>query len=356
MTSLTFLEFGNNMTHTLQELAQLCDAEIQGNTTSLSINAAADIMTAAENEVTVLSSAKYAKYLKDCKASACFISDKIAADDAPEELVLLLCSDPEISFLKAVTALHPTPKLIRSISKQAAIADSVTLGENINIGAFSTIDEQSSIADETEILASVNIGRNVSIGKNCRIYPNVVIYDNTVIGNNVTIHSGAIIAADGFGYKYRNNEHVKVPHVGNVVIADNVEIGANTCIDRGALGSTTIGAGSKIDNLVQLGHNNTVGRNVIICGQSGISGSCTIGDGAVLAGSSGIADHVNIGQQAVIMARTGVPSDVAAGTQVFGSPAKDKKVAWRELAALSKLPELFKKFKDLEKRLSSLEK
>ncbi len=343
------------MTHTLQELAQLCDAEIQGDNSCLSIKAAADIMTAAKNEITVLSSAKYAKYLKDSKASACFISKKIPADDAPEGLALLFCDDPEISFLKAVSALHPSPKLTPSISKQAAISDSVSLGKNINVGAFSTIDEQSTIADDTEIMASVNIGRNVSIGKNCRIYPNVVIYDNTVIGNNVTIHSGAIIAADGFGYKYRNNEHVKVPHVGNVVIADNVEIGANTCIDRGALGSTTIGAGSKIDNLVQLGHNNVVGRNVIICGQSGISGSCTIGDGAILAGSSGIADHVNIGQQAVIMARTGVPSDVAAGTQVFGSPAKDKKVAWRELAALSKLPELFKKFKELEKRLAQLE-
>lgn len=343
------------MTHTLQELAQLCDAEIQGDNITLSVKSAADIMTASANEITVLSSAKYAKYLKDTKASACFISRNLASDDAPEDLILLLCDDPEISFLKAVSALHPTPQLNRSISKQAAIAGSVSLGTNINVGAFSTIDDHSIIGDETEILASVNIGRNVSIGKNCRIYPNVVIYDNTVIGNNVTIHSGAIIAADGFGYKYRNNQHIKVPHVGNVVIADHVEIGANTCIDRGALGSTTIGAGSKIDNLVQLGHNNTIGRNVIICGQSGISGSCTIEDGAVLAGSSGIADHVTIGQQAVIMARSGVASDIKPGAQMFGSPAKDKKVAWRELAALSKLPELFKKFKALEKRLSKLE-
>ena len=343
------------MTQTLEELAQLCDAEILGNNVSLSINAAADIMTATVNEVTVLSSPKYAKYLKDTKASACFISKNIASDDAPKNLTLLLCADPEISFLKAVSALHPTPKLTRSISKHAAIADSVTLGKNINVGAFSTIDEQSTIGDETEVLASVNIGRNVSIGKNCRIYPNVVIYDNTQIGDHVVIHSGAIIAADGFGYKYRNNEHIKVPHVGNVVIADNVEIGANTCIDRGALGSTTIGTGSKIDNLVQLGHNNTVGRNVIICGQSGVSGSCTIEDGVVLAGNTGIADHVTIGQQAVVMARTGVASDIKPGAQVFGSPAKDKKVAWRELAALSKLPELFKKFKALEKRISQLE-
>ncbi len=349
------------MTLTLQELAERCDSTIQNHTNpqqaslSLKIESAADIETAEENQVTVLSNPKYAKYLKDTKASACFISDKFSIDDAPENITFLFCEDPEISFLNAVKALHPEPSFNRSISSKADIAKNVSLGHNIHIGAFSTVGEQSNIGDETEIFASVNIGRNVSIGKNCRIYPNVVIYDNTQIGNNVIIHSGAIIAADGFGYKYRNNEHVKVPHVGNVMIADNVEIGANTCIDRGALGSTTIGAGSKIDNLVQLGHNNIVGKNVIICGQSGISGSCTIGDGAVLAGSSGIADHVNIGHQAVIMARTGVASDIKPCTQVFGSPAKDKKVAWRELAALSKLPQLFKKFKDLDKRIKALE-
>jgi UDP-3-O-[3-hydroxymyristoyl] glucosamine N-acyltransferase len=183
-----------------------------------------------------------------------------------------------------------------------------------------------------------------------------VIYDHSVIGNNVIIHAGAIIGADGFGYKFRDNQHIKVPHVGNVVIEDNVEIGANTCIDRGALGSTRIGLGSKIDNLVQLGHNNVVGRNVIICGQSGISGSCTIEDGAILAGSVGLADHVKIGSRAVVMARSGISQDVEPGAQVFGSPAKDKKVAWRELAALAKLPELIQKLKALESRLSELEK
>ena len=340
---------------TLQKLAQLCDAEIQGTGDAIEIAEAADIMTATEHQVTVLSSSKYVKYLKDTKASACFISSQMSTEQVPENLLLLQCEDPEMSFIKAVNALHPTPKYTRSISKKTAIAESVSLGKKINVGAFSTIDEQSTIGDETEIFASVNIGRNVTIGKNCRIYPNVVIYDNTQIGDHVIIHSGAIIAADGFGYKYRNNEHVKVPHVGNVIIGDNVEIGANACIDRGALGSTTIGAGSKIDNLVQLGHNNQVGKNVIICGQSGISGSCTIGDGAILAGSTGVADHVNIGRQAVVMARAGVASDIEPGTQVLGSPAKDKKVAWREFAAISKLPELFRKFKKLDARVKKLE-
>lgn len=343
------------MTLTTEKLALLCDAKIKANSPLIEITTAAEIKTAVENQVTVLSSPKYAKYLKETKASACFISSQLLSDDIPENLILLICEDPEISFIKAVKALHPTPEFTHSISKKSDIADNVELAMNIHIGAFSSIAEHSRIGEQTEIFSNVHIGRNVSVGINCRIYPNVVLYDNTRIGDNVTIHSGTIIGADGFGYKYRNNEHVKVPHVGNVVIADNVEIGANTCIDRGALGSTTIGAGSKIDNLVQLGHNNNVGRNVIICGQSGISGSCTIGDGVVLAGGVGLADHVNIGHQAVVMGRSGVASDIDPCAQVFGSPAKDKKVAWRELAALSKLPELFKKFKALESRLKKLE-
>ncbi len=346
------------MTLSLQELTTICQAQLKNQTidNSLKIQSAADIMNAEPNQLTVLSSPKYAKYLSNTKASACLISEKLAHHQAPDNLILLYCDDPEISFLNAVKALHPSPELKKSISEQAVIAESAKLANSLHIGPYSTIGENTVIGENSEIFASVHIGQNVKIGKNCRIYPNVVIYDHCEIGDHVILHSGAIIGADGFGYKYRDNVHVKVPHVGNVIIADHVEIGANTCIDRGALGSTEIGAGSKIDNLVQLGHNNQLGRNVIICGQSGISGSCKIDDGAILAGSSGIADHVHIGSQAIVMARSGVSNDINAGTQVFGSPAKDKKLAWRELAALTKLPELLKKIKELELRITSLEK
>lgn len=340
----------------ITELAQLCDAQIQGGNAGIDIQSAADIMSAQAQQVTVLSDSKYKKYLKDSQASACFIAEALIDGEIPEQLTLLVCKDPEMSFLNAIKLLHPEPKLIRSISPQAAIENSAKIGNDVHIAAFASIGQHSVIGDSSTIHAGARIGNHVQLGKNCLIHPNAVIYDNSILGDNVIIHAGAIIAADGFGYKFRNNQHIKVPHVGNVEIADNVEIGANTCIDRGALGATKIGAGSKIDNLVQLGHNNIVGRNVIICGQSGISGSCTIEDGAILAGSSGVADHVKIGTRAVVMARSGISQDVAAGTQVFGSPAKDRKVAWKELAALSKLPELLQKFKKLESRVEDLEK
>lgn len=340
----------------IKELAQLCNADVRGGNASFSVTSAADIKSAHAYQVTVLSDGKYKKYLKDCKASACFISEALLDGlGVPDDLSLLVCADPEISFLNAVKALHPELPLKRQVSEHAVLAETATLGYDTHIGPFATVGQHSSVGDSSTIEANVHIGNHVAIGKNCRIHPNVVIYDHSVIGNNVVIHAGAVIGADGFGYKFRDGQHIKVPHVGNVVIDDNVEIGANTCIDRGALGSTHIGWGSKIDNLVQLGHNNVVGKHVIVCGQCGISGSCEIGDGAVLAGSVGVADHVKIGSRAVVMARSGVSQDIDAGAQVWGSPAKDRKVAWKELAALAKLPELIQKLKALEARITNLE-
>jgi UDP-3-O-[3-hydroxymyristoyl] glucosamine N-acyltransferase len=341
---------------TLKELADFCDAHIEDGNPSIVIDSAADITAAQAGQVTQLTNSKYSRYLKESKASACFIAHDFAVDNVPEQLALLRCSDPEMAFITAVGLLHPAKTYKQHIAPQAVLGANVSVSNNVYIGAFAVIGDNVSIGEGSVILAGAYIGNNVKIGANCRVYPYAVIYDDVAMGDNVIIHSGAVIGADGFGYKFRNHVHVKVPQVGNVTIADNVEIGANTCIDRGALGSTTIGSGTKIDNLVQVGHNNQVGKNVIMCGLTGVSGSCTIGDYAILAGSSGIADHVNIGQGAVIMARAGVAGDVAAGTQVFGSPAKEKRVAYKEQVAISKLPELLKTVKQLEEKIQALEK
>ena len=343
------------MAITLKELADLCDARIEGGNPSASIHSAADITSAQQGQVTQLTNAKYARHIKNSTATACFIAEGFVVENIPENTALLICADPEMSFIKAVEQLHPTKIYSSQIADQAVIDETATLGHDLFVGPYAAIGEHTSIGDNTAILAGAYIGNNVTIGQNCRIHPYAVIYDDTIIGNNVTIHSGAIIGADGFGYKFRNNAHVKVPQVGNVVIEDNVEIGANTCIDRGALGSTTIGMGSKIDNLVQIGHNNKVGKHVIMCGLTGVSGSCNIEDYAILAGSSGIADHVTIGQGAVVMARSGVAGDVPAGSQFFGSPAKDKKTAYKEQIAISKLPELIKRVKVLEEEIRQLQ-
>ncbi|CAA9891206.1 UDP-3-O-acylglucosamine N-acyltransferase [Candidatus Methylobacter favarea] len=340
---------------TVKELADICGARIQGGDASAPLHSAADITSAQNGQVTQLTNKRYSTYIKDSAATACFIAEDFAVENVPESMALLICPDPEIGFIKAVELLHPERTYSRTIAPQAVIEGNVTLGAELYIGPYAVIGANTSIGAGSEILAGVYIGKNVKIGQNCRIYPYAVIYDNVIVGNHVIIHSGAVIGADGFGYKFRSNQHLKVPQVGNVIIEDNVEIGANTCIDRGALGSTTIGAGSKIDNLVQIGHNNKVGKNVIMCGQTGVSGSCTIEDYAILAGSVGVADHVTIGRGAVVMARAGVAGNIDAGAQVFGSPAKDRKTAYKEQVAISKLPELLKKVKRLEEKIRAVD-
>jgi len=343
------------MTITLKELADFCGARLEGGDELAVIHSAADITAAESGQVTQLTNSRYAHHLKNSTASACIIGENFPVTDVPENVALLICTDPELSFIKAVELLHPERSYLPGIAPQAVLEANIALGNATYIGPYAIIGEQTQIGDNSEILAGAYIGKNVKIGKNCRIYPYAVIYDDVEIGDNVIIHSGAIIGADGFGYKFRNGQHVKVPQVGNVVIGNNVEIGANTCVDRGALGSTVIGAGSKIDNLVQIGHNNKIGQGVIMCGLTGVSGSCNIEDYAILAGSSGVADHVTIGRGAVIMARSGVAGNVAAGSQMFGSPAKDKKTAYKEQIALSKLPDLLKTVKLLEEKIKQLE-
>ena len=344
------------MSITVTELAELYGARIEGGDANRMIHSAADISSAEPGQVTQLTNSKYAMHLKQSAASACFIAEGFVAQDVPETLALLVCKDPELAFIETIKRLHPKRAYTPEITPQAVLADDVTLGEAVYIGPYAVIGERTRIGDHSAILAGVYLGSNVRIGRHCRIHPYAVIYDDVEIGDHVTIHSGAIIGADGFGYKFRNGAHIKVPQIGNVRIEDHVEIGANTCIDRGALGSTVIGIGSKIDNLVQIGHNNKIGRHVIMCGQTGVSGSCTIDDYVILAGSAGIADHVTIGKGAVVLARAGVAGDIPPGAQYFGSPAKDKKTAYKEQLALQKLPEMIKRVKLLEEKLQELEK
>jgi UDP-3-O-[3-hydroxymyristoyl] glucosamine N-acyltransferase len=341
---------------TLQQLADACNARLQGGNSDTLVYAAADIVSAGAGEVTQLTSSRYQRFITETQASACFVAESFAANHLPAGLALLYCQDPEMSFIKAVNLLHPERPYGTGVALQAIVAESALLAKAVYIAPYAVIGEDTVIGQGSQVLSGAYVGRNVKIGKQCRIYPYAVIYDGVEIGDDVIIHSGAIIGADGFGYKYRNNRHVKVPQVGNVVLEDRVEIGANACIDRGALGSTRIGAGTKIDNLVQVGHNNKVGKNVIMCGLTGVSGSCTIEDGVILAGSTGVADHVTIGRGAVIMARSGIASDVAPGAHMFGSPAKDKREAYKEHIALSKLPDLIKAVKVLEEKIRALER
>jgi UDP-3-O-[3-hydroxymyristoyl] glucosamine N-acyltransferase len=226
----------------------------------------------------------------------------------------------------------------------------------VSIGPNAVIDDRVEIGKNTCIGSGCKIGENSKIGKNCRLDSNVVVYHNCCLGNNVIIQSNSTIGSTGFGYSFIEGSHKLIPHNGGVVIEDFVEIGANCCIDRAKFGNTVIGAGTKIDNLVQIAHNVVIGKGCLIAGLVGIAGSCKLGDGVVLAGQVGLADNIEIGDGTMIGAQSGVPYDVAAGQQLLGRPAVERKEALRIIGLTGRLPKMAERLKQLERKVEKLKK
>jgi len=217
------------------------------------------------------------------------------------------------------------------------------------------IDDGVEIGENSIITGGCKIGENSSIGNNCRLDSNVVIYHNCRLGNNVIVQANSTIGSTGFGYSFIDGAHRLIPHNGGVVIEDFVEIGANCCVDRAKFGNTVIGAGTKIDNLVQIAHNVVIGKCCLIAALVGVSGSCKLGDGVVLGGQVGLADNIEIGSGVMVAAQSGVMSDVPDGQKVLGSPAIESREAFRIISLTMRLPEFAKQIKNLTKRLESLE-
>jgi UDP-3-O-[3-hydroxymyristoyl] glucosamine N-acyltransferase len=325
------------MTTTIQELAAICGAEILGGNPQQSIHSAANIEEAGAHQVTFIAGAKYADKLSDIHASAVIVSKGLSIVSAPADSCLLRVDDPEMAFVACLHHLYPAKVQHVLRSPQAQVDPTAILGEDVSIGPFASIGARTRIGNNCRIQAGCHIGEDVTLGDNCVLYPNVVLYDDVHLGENVIIHAGTVIGTDGFGYKFRKGEHIKFPQVGTVMIEANVEIGANTCIDRAALGATRVGEGTKIDNLVQIGHNVQIGARVLLCGQSGIGGSTVIKDLVTLAAQAGVADHVTVGRQAIVFAQSGVTKDVADQDQVIGFPAANRKQALRDMAAMRRL-------------------
>jgi UDP-3-O-[3-hydroxymyristoyl] glucosamine N-acyltransferase len=272
-------------------------------------------------------------------------------DVPPARLSALVVPNVRLAFAQAIAHLYPAPPIAPGVHQSAVLGAGVSLGEHVTIGPHVVIGDGSVIGDRVVISALCALGREVSIGARSVLHPLVTIYDRCVIGARVILHAGAVIGADGFGYAEDRGRRVKIPHVGRVVIEDDVEIGANAAVDRATLGETRIGDGSKIDNLVQVAHNVTIGRDVVIAGQVGISGSVTIGDGAMLAGQVGIVDHVTIGAGAVLMARAVAQADIPPGAVVSGFPAVNHRDDLRVTAVLRRLPEFVERLRAVERVL-----
>lgn len=324
----------------IREIASVCNATVLNgeDKDGQLINGASPIETATSGHISFIDNPKYLKYLATTKASAVFCAEK-HVDQLPKDMVALIHPTPYKAYGQALKLLYPTamrPQPIlgeEGVSGKAIIGHDTSLEDNITIEAGAVIGARTSIGTGSIILSGAVIGSDVKIGRNTTIGANATVV-NAYVGDNVIIHNGVQIGQDGFGFAMGAGGHHKVPQIGRVIIQDKVEIGANSTVDRGANRDTVIGEGSKIDNLVQIGHNATIGRHCVIVGLAGISGSATLGDYVVVAGQAGIVGHTTIGDGAQVGGGSGVHGDVAPGEKVMGYPAIAASKWMREAAKI----------------------
>jgi len=339
---------------TVAQLAKRLEAELAGQVEGAGrqISAVGPVETADESEVTFVSDEKHKAALEGSRAGAVIVSERIDDLDKPQ----LIVKNVNAALIKALNIFAPQLKAVTAgIDPTAKLARDVKIAEGVFVGAGVVIDDGVEIGENSIIHNGCKIGENSKIGKNCRIDSNVVIYHNCRLGNNVVIQANSTVGSTGFGYSFIEGAHRLIPHNGGVVIEDFVEIGANCCIDRAKFGNTIIGAGTKIDNLVQIAHNVVIGKCCLIAAQAGISGNCKLGDGVVLGGQVGLADNIEIGDGAMIGAQSGVHDSIAGGQQFAGSPALEKRESFRIYGLLRRLPKMAKQLKQLSKRIESLE-
>jgi UDP-3-O-[3-hydroxymyristoyl] glucosamine N-acyltransferase len=293
---------------TVEELAALIDGRVSGDA-HISIDSIASVGSASVGAVAFVADRKALESAQDCAASALIVPDgagERAREIAKKVPAIIEASKPKLAFALIGGVLHPLKRREPLIHTTAVIADSANIALTAYIGPHVSIGENSSIGTGTRIEAGVVVGDDVAIGIDCVLHPNVTIYDGVTVGDNVVLHAGVCLGADGFGYVRDDVGYHKFPQIGTVVIEDDVEVGAYSCVDRAALGQTRIGRGTKIDNLVHVGHNCDIGERVVIAAQTGISGSVIIEDDAVIGGQVGFGDHVRVQSGAVIGSKAGV--------------------------------------------------
>ncbi|MCH7590148.1 UDP-3-O-(3-hydroxymyristoyl)glucosamine N-acyltransferase [PVC group bacterium] len=347
----------NQIKKRLADIAELVDGHIQGDE-NLTIYGVANIEDASAKYITFATDSEHLEKAEQTEASAIIVPEEITSS----KKAILRVKNPRLAIAQVINIFHPPPKPVPGIHPKAVIGQNTKIDPSAFIDAYSVIGSDCQIGPESIIYSHVTIRDQVQIAANCIIHPHVTIYPKCIIASNVILHAGVVIGSDGFGYVEKDSIHYKVPQVGNVIIESYVEIGANTCIDCATMGSTVIRQGTKIDNLVQIAHNNQIGKNCIIISQTGISGSVQLGENVVIAGQVGIKDHVKIGDRAMVIATSVVSNDLE-GRQIYaGVPAKPFSEAKRRWASIALLPKFMKKLnvlpdivKQLEDRMAKLE-
>lgn len=338
------------MPTTLGELAALVAGQLHGDP-DLPITGAATIDVSQRGDITLADCPDRARGLAACPAAAVVATDKVDCGAKPSIVV----ADVHAAFAIIVARFLPSRTTRRAgVSPQAFVSPTARIADDVEVHPGAYVADEATIGPGSTIHSGARVLAGCTLGAGVILFPNVVLYENTKLGDRVIIHAGAILGAYGFGYRQVDGRHVLSAQLGYVDVADDVEIGAGATIDRGTYGPTVIGQGTKIDNLVMIAHNCRLGRHNLICSQVGVAGSTTTGDYVVMAGQVGVRDHVHIGDHAVLCSKAGVPNDVPARTEVLGSPAVPLRQAKLQMAAISKLPEMRRQFKAMQRQLAEL--
>jgi UDP-3-O-[3-hydroxymyristoyl] glucosamine N-acyltransferase len=335
----------------LEKVAELVVGELKGNG-AVEITGIQSIDQVGEGQITFLSKKKFLDTLNLSKASAVLVNESVNTS-----IPQIIVRSPELAFARLLKEFHPEPKPKPGIHDRAVVGQNVKLGKQVTLSAGVCVGDNVDIGDNVHLYPGVVVGEGCRIGSHTILHPNVTLYRHTELGSHVILHSGVVIGSDGFGYTLdEKGAHFKINQIGRVVIEDHVEIGANSCVDRAAMGITLIKQGTKIDNLVQVAHNCTVGEHSILVAQVGVAGSCTLGHHVVLAGQVGVGDHVTLGDQVTLTARTGAFRDLEGNNVYGGHPATPLGEWKRYVTVLPKLPDLARKIRELEVRLKEIEK
>jgi UDP-3-O-[3-hydroxymyristoyl] glucosamine N-acyltransferase len=337
------------MSFTTAQIAEKLQGELVGDG-SVQITGLAPADHARAGELTFAENATYFAAAEQSQAAAILVAGSFTSSTK----VLIRVPAPRVALARLLPVFFPPEEHPRGIHPSAVIADSARIDPTAHIGPNCVLGPRVRLGARSVLLGGNHLRADCQLGDDVCLFPNVVLYRHTQLGNRVTIHAGTVIGSDGFGYVLDEGRHRKILQLGNVIIHDDVEIGANVAIDRGALGSTIIGEGTKIDNLVHVAHNVVIGRHCIIMGQTGFAGSTRLGDYVVVASQSGIADHLKVGNQAMIGAKSGVMRDIPDGGRVLGLPAAPDRQAKRQMIAMQQLPELIHRMRNLEKQVEQL--
>ena len=329
---------------TAAEIAALVGGTLMGDGAARLVGVA-PLDRAGSGDLAFLAAGRYLPYFHASRAGAVLVTAEHRGQQ-PGPATRIVVDDPHRAMLAVVRALYPARPRVAAVHPTAVIGTGAVLGRDVSLGPRVIVGQGARLGDRVDLMAGAVVGDGVVLGDDTVLYPNVVCYPGTVVGSRVILHAGVVLGSDGFGYVPGKAGHEKIPHVGRCVIGDDVEIGANTTIDRGSVDDTVVGAGTKIDNLVQIGHNCRVGARCLIMAQVGLAGSTRVEDEVILAGQVGVAGHLTIGRGAKVGAQSGVLSDVPAGAEFFGYPARPRRESMRAMVASLRLAEIMG---DLEK-------